>query len=352
MAKHKAATSVTIASTTEQTAFHLFVERNWKSALVVFLVVSATIIIRQCVSKQATVSATESWERLGAEVSFGGGRSNVDFASGWPNTNDISFLGQASALADLAADLGDDPAGPWAKALEVAQRVDSRDYDGARAALMELQEQHPEHPVVSQLYRFDADGAPQGLATFVQERLQEIDAWETAHPLLFGNPPLPEGSPRVRIETEVGQIVLGLYEDDAPQHTANFLKLCGEGFYNDTRIHRVVPGRLIQGGDPNSRSEPEETWGLGGPDYTIAPEANGLRHFPYVLAMAKKGGDVESSGSQFYITVAKAHDLDERYVVFGAVLEGAEVVDKIAGSPVTGEKPQSPVRILTTEVLQ
>ena len=353
MAKHKAPTSITIASTTDRTALHLFVERNWKTALVAVVAVTLTIIVRQCISLQTQASAAGSWDRLLADVSFGGGRigDGTGQLRGFSNPAAVVFP-EASVLAQLSDELADDPAGPWAKALEIGGLLRREDYAGAKAALAELQERWPDHPVASQLFPFDEDGEPQTLSDFVEARLREIETWEATHPLLFANPPLPEGSPKVRLHTGAGEILLGLYRDEAPQHVANFLTLCSEGFYDNTRFHRVVPNELIQGGDPNSIAGEEETWGLGDAGYTVASEPNGLRHFPHVLAMAKKGGDVDSSGCQFYVTVAKRHDLDERYVVFGTVLEGAFVVDTIAASPLKShERPETAVLVESTEIV-
>jgi len=353
MAKHKAPTSITIASTTDRTALHLFVERNWKTALVVVVAVTLTIIVRQCRTLQSQATATGSWDRLLEDVSFGGGRipGGTGQLRGFSNPATVIFR-EASVLAQLSDELADDPAGPWAKALEIGGLLRNEDFAGAKVALADLQERWPDHPVASLSYPFDEGGEPQTLNAFVEARLAEIEAWEAAHPLLFANPPLPEGSPRVRLHTDAGDILLGLYRDEAPQHVANFLTHCSEGFYDNTRFHRVVPNQLIQGGDPNSIAGGEETWGLGDAGYTVAAEPNALRHFPHVLAMAKKGGDVESSGCQFYITAAERHDLDERYVVFGAVLEGASVVDSIAVSPLKGhETPETAVLVESTEIV-
>jgi peptidylprolyl isomerase/peptidyl-prolyl cis-trans isomerase B (cyclophilin B) len=137
----------------------------------------------------------------------------------------------------------------------------------------------------------------------------------------------------VVIETSMGNITVQLDGVHAPLHTANFLKLARMNFYNGTTFHRVIPGFMIQGGDPNSRNEDRSTHGIGGPDYKIDAEI-GLTHDRGVIAAARQGDQVnpkrQSSGSQFYITVVPTKHLDGQYSVFGKVTEGMNVVDEIA----------------------
>jgi len=349
MAKHKAPTSITIASTTDKTALHAFVEENWKTAALVAVVVAAVIIGRQWISQKAQTAAGGSWDRLRETVPFIVQGGNDSF----PSPDEVNFQSiSPAAIAATADELRDDPAGPWAKALEAGKHLRLGDREAAITALSDLGAEWPDHPAFSTPLPFDADGDPQPLKAFLEARASEIDAWEAAHPLLFANPPLPEDAPRVRLVTDEGTIVLGLYEDEAPLHVANFLKLCGEGFYSGTRFHRVVPNRLIQGGDPNSIEGDPSTWGQGGPDHKVDPERNGLKHFSSVVAMAKMGTDKASSGSQFYITATPQHEFDGRYVVFGAVVEGADIVSALAGAPVqNGDRPENAVIIRSAEVV-
>ena len=352
MAKHKAPTSITIASTTDRTALHAFVEENWKAAALLAVVLTAVILGKQYLSQQSASTAVEGWDRLRQDVPFSVAFGPDDqMRRRFPPPDEVAFPASARA-ATIADELQDGPAGPWAKAIEAGSLLREKNTGGAVAVLQELASEWGDHPLAASPFPFDADGSPQTLADFTQSRSQQIVDWEAAHPLLFANPALPEGAPRVRLETSEGSIVVGLYQDEAPLHVANFLKLCGEGFYDGTKFHRVLPGRLIQGGDPNTREEERDTWGQGGPDYKVPREANGLRHFAHVLAMAKMGGDSESSGSQFYITAVPQHEFDERYVVFGTVLEGASVVTSMAATQVTnGDQPVAPAALLSTEVL-
>jgi cyclophilin family peptidyl-prolyl cis-trans isomerase len=128
------------------------------------------------------------------------------------------------------------------------------------------------------------------------------------------------------IETEKGDIVMELYPEDAPQTVNNFVFLAREGFYDGLVFHRVEPGFVIQGGDPQGD-------GSGGPGYTLPAEIERL-HTEGALAMARRGDaanpERESNGSQFYITLAPQPNLDEQYTVFGQVTEGMDVVSSIA----------------------
>lgn len=140
----------------------------------------------------------------------------------------------------------------------------------------------------------------------------------------------------VIIETTFGNIVIALNDSAAPKHSANFRKLAKEGFYEGTTFHRVIPGFMIQGGDPNSKDDDRSNDGIGGPPYKIDAEI-GLSHERGVIAAARQGDAVnprrQSNGSQFYITVAEAKFLDGQYSVFGKVIEGMDVVDKIVAVP-------------------
>lgn len=141
----------------------------------------------------------------------------------------------------------------------------------------------------------------------------------------------PEGpNPVATIEMQDGQkIVIELYPGIAPNTVNNFISLANKGFYDGTIFHRVIPGFMIQGGDPNGN-------GTGGPGYTIKGEftsnghKNNLKHTRGVISMARSGNDLDSAGSQFFIMESDADYLDNAYATFGKVTEGMEVVDAIA----------------------
>ncbi len=128
--------------------------------------------------------------------------------------------------------------------------------------------------------------------------------------------------------TQLGAIVLRLFYDVAPGHVKNFMKLAQEGFYNGTTFHRVIPGFMIQGGDPNSKNPDRASHGMGGPGHKVKAEFNSKPHKRGVLSMARSN-DPDSAGSQFFICVADAHDLDWKYTVFGEVVSGMDVADKV-----------------------
>jgi peptidyl-prolyl cis-trans isomerase B (cyclophilin B) len=131
------------------------------------------------------------------------------------------------------------------------------------------------------------------------------------------------------IETNLGTIKFKFFEDKAPGHVKNFVDLAKKGFYDGTRFHRVIPGFMIQGGDPNSKSGDRARMGTGGPGYSINAEFNDTPHRRGIVSMARSGGDPNSAGSQFFICVDTASSLDGKYTAFGEVVEGMDVVEKI-----------------------
>ncbi|MDR3691163.1 MAG: peptidylprolyl isomerase [Fimbriimonas sp.] len=134
------------------------------------------------------------------------------------------------------------------------------------------------------------------------------------------------------LETNHGRIVLRFFDGKAPNHVANFKKLARSGFYDGTKFHRIIPGFMIQGGDPNSKSDNRSIHGTGGPGYKINQEFNDTPHVRGILSAARSS-DPNSAGSQFFIMHAKSSNLDGQYTVYGEVVEGLEVVDKIIALP-------------------
>lgn len=130
------------------------------------------------------------------------------------------------------------------------------------------------------------------------------------------------------LSTSFGDIVIDFKEDIAPKTVDNFKKLAQAGFYDDTVFHRIMPGFVIQGGDPKTVSGPRDTWGTGDPGYKIQPEFSELKHKKYIVSMAR-GPDIDSAGSQFFIMLSDAPWLDGQYTIFGEVISGKEIVNKI-----------------------
>ncbi len=137
------------------------------------------------------------------------------------------------------------------------------------------------------------------------------------------------------IETKFGSIELKFFPDVAPGHVNNFIELAKKGFYDGTTFHRVIPGFMIQGGDPNSKDPDKSRHGMGGPGYTIKAEFNEKPHKRGALSMARSAHP-DSAGSQFFICVADANFLDRQYTVFGEVVTGMEAVDAIVSQPRDG----------------
>ena len=134
------------------------------------------------------------------------------------------------------------------------------------------------------------------------------------------------------IETRHGNIEIDFFPDKAPGHVKNFKELARKGVYDGTTFHRVIPGFMIQGGDPNSKSEDKSGHGMGGPGYSISAEFNDTRHERGILSMARSS-DPNSAGSQFFICVQDSFFLDGQYTAFGRVIKGMGVVDKIVSEP-------------------
>ena len=137
---------------------------------------------------------------------------------------------------------------------------------------------------------------------------------------------------RATIETSFGKMVFELLPDIAPETVRNFITLAKRSFYDGTLFHRVIPGFMIQGGDPNTKKPDKSKWGIGGPGYNIKAEFNSKSHLRGIVSMAR-AMDPNSAGSQFFIVTKDSTFLDKQYTVFGKVTEGMNVADKIVNLP-------------------
>ena len=158
--------------------------------------------------------------------------------------------------------------------------------------------------------------------------------------------------PVVIIETELGKIVIGFFPSDAPVHVQNFISLAQNGFYDGTLFHRIIPGFMIQGGDPNTVDGDPSTWGTGGPDNRLNSEFNNIKHNRGIVSMARSA-DPNSVGSQFFIVHQDSNFLDEQYTVFGRIVtqESFETLDKIASvSTGSRDEPLNPEQVRITKV--
>jgi peptidyl-prolyl cis-trans isomerase B (cyclophilin B) len=151
--------------------------------------------------------------------------------------------------------------------------------------------------------------------------------------------PPQERGPKAIIRTKFGDMHVKFYPELAPKHVENFIKLAKSGFYNGTIFHRVIPGFMIQGGDPNTKNSlRKETYGQGGPKdengnpILLKAEFTDTPHKRGIVSMAR-ASDPDSAGSQFFIVIEHSPFLDRKYSVFGEVTKGIGVADKIAGLP-------------------
>jgi peptidyl-prolyl cis-trans isomerase B (cyclophilin B) len=154
--------------------------------------------------------------------------------------------------------------------------------------------------------------------------------------------------PTATVETDQGTFTVELWNDVAPGHAENFLKLVRKGFYDGLAFHRIIPGFVIQGGCPRGD-------GTGGPGWNVKAEFNERKHEPGVLSMARSS-DPNSAGSQFFVCLTRENcqHLDRQYTAFGKVTDGMDVVKKIAATPVDPHsgtpKGKAPKMIKVTEV--
>ena len=142
-----------------------------------------------------------------------------------------------------------------------------------------------------------------------------------------------EKGPKAIIKTKFGEIEIKFFPDRAPKHVENFIKLAKKGDYNGTIFHRIIPGFMIQGGDPNTKDlNKKELYGMGGPGYSVKAEFNDTPHKRGIVSMARSN-DPDSAGSQFFIVIEDSPFLDGKYTVFGQVVKGMGVADKIVMQP-------------------
>ena len=137
---------------------------------------------------------------------------------------------------------------------------------------------------------------------------------------------------KATIETNFGNIILELMPETAPETVRNFVKLAKSSFYDGVLFHRVIPGFMIQGGDPNTKKPDKSKWGTGGPGHNIKAEFSSRSHLRGIVSMAR-ATDPNSAGSQFFIVTTDSTFLDRQYTVFGRVLDGMPVADKIVNLP-------------------
>jgi cyclophilin family peptidyl-prolyl cis-trans isomerase/outer membrane protein assembly factor BamD (BamD/ComL family) len=339
MAQHKAPTAVTIASTDSESEFRNWIAKYWVYGALLAAGVLVWAIYTQQSKTNTETKRRDSWSKL------------LAVATQDPRTGMLA--GPPDDLRRVGGELKGTDAGPWALYLAASSAAASRDFERARSCLTELEQTYPQHPIVAQAF---VEGAPAlSPAKLLEKRIDDELAFVREHPTLFSNPELPADAPRVRLTTDKGAIVIGLYKDAAPKLTENFLKLVKEGAYVGTKFHAVVKSQYIRGGDPNSAKGEATTWGKGGPGYTLEKEATGLKNFAGAISATPDAEDpTKLSGSQFLISSTDVHSLDEMYIPFGKVLEGMDVITSIESLPLVEKsftQPKEPATIVSAEVL-
>src|SRR4051794_12763681 len=152
------------------------------------------------------------------------------------------------------------------------------------------------------------------------------------------------------VKTSLGTMVLEFYPDVAPKHVESFKALAKKGFYDGTAFHRVIPGFMIQGGDPNTKDESKkDIWGTGDPGYKLKAEFNNKPHVRGTLSAARSQSP-DSAGSQFFICHGAPSFLNGKYTVFGGLIKGDDVLEKIATTPT--EAPDRPVKRVNVESIK
>ena len=168
----------------------------------------------------------------------------------------------------------------------------------------------------------------------------------------FGNQSFAQSSEKlVMLETSLGTIVIEFFTQDASNHVDNFIGLTESGFYDETIFHRIIPGFMIQGGDPNTISGDPNTWGTGGPNTSVDAEFNSIKHNRGIVSMARSA-DPNSAGSQFFIVHKDSNFLDEQYTVFGRIAteESFQTLDKIISVEIgSSDRPTDPEQVKITK---
>jgi peptidyl-prolyl cis-trans isomerase B (cyclophilin B) len=188
--------------------------------------------------------------------------------------------------------------------------------------------------------------------TVTQGKLAESEARSQVIGDRFGFLAQKINGVRARIKTNHGDMEVEFYPEKAPLHCFSFITRAESGFYDGTLFHRVIPGFMIQGGDPNSKDNNPNNDGSGGPIVSIPHEFNDIKHTPGILSMARVGDKKAGAGSQFFVMHAANPGLDAQgYTVFGKLTKGLDVVDKIVNLPRNrSDRPNKDAKILTIEV--
>lgn len=338
MSSHKAPSQVTVSSGERDGELHELVRKHWKIAGLLVGVTITGILVQVGIRERGLQTINRSWDRL---------RRDVHFTFGFG----VELPSQA-VIGGLEEELSSTDVGPWVKALRVGQLLEEGKYEPALEAANAAETTWPNHPISQTAYYGLAGSPRQALNHQIRTAMTGLRTFEETRPDLFANPTPPEGSPRVRLDTSKGSLTVVLLAEQAPRHVENFLLLCKSGYYNGSRIHKVIPGQYVEGGDPNSKTEDSQTWGAGGPGYTIAHEESWLWNRRYAVTSVPEGDNYTSNGSQFRIVASDLPSLDGTTTVFGVIVEGADALDRIGEVELSANRPIEPVAIQSATLLE
>ena len=199
-----------------------------------------------------------------------------------------------------------------------------------------------------------SDGAPKTASNDQGQKPQEpVKENEKMEGTQLGSTAAPgatapkDGDEVAILDTGDGVIIVKFFPDKAPKHVENFKTLAKKGFYDGTKFHRTIPGFMIQGGDPLTKDDSKKSmWGTGDPGYKVKAEFNDTKHTPGILSAARSN-DPDSAGSQFFLMHGDADFLDGKYTVYGQVVKGMDVIDKIVNRPNSGPPSNSALEPVT-----
>jgi len=340
MADHKAPTEVTVVAGDEPSRLSLFVHKHWTKAALVALVIAAGVLYSQYQAGQDAKVVNQSWSRLMSAV-------DEDGRGG--------FAPDAEAIAAMQDELSGTAAGAWSLYMEAQGQRKDGDYDAALATLQEIKAAYPEHPLVKDRKTYGESATPLNAIERLTKVFTSERDWHASQPQLFANAELPADAPRVRFQTDHGDFVVGLYADRAPKHVENFLAKVNDGYYEGLKFHRSAFGMMIETGDPTTRDAGSDPirWGQTGSDDVVEDEDSGLFHFGGVLSANTLAGAEGSDGGLISFTAQAVHFRDGANVVFGAVIEGLDVVEEIAqlAPDATGQRPAEPAIVESATVV-
>jgi peptidyl-prolyl cis-trans isomerase B (cyclophilin B) len=321
MAKHKSATEVTVV-TEEKSLLQQWVDKHWIKVAGVGVVLAGVVLYNQSQTQSAKKAKGDRWNGL------------------------LTAEGDLERVQEVTASLDDETLKGWGEALIAQEAIAADKPEAAAKALADLTA-NAGHFLNSTAFGISTDEGRVSPAAFAKSAVAAQVEWEAAHPSALSNPAPAEGSAKVVMHTSEGDIEVTLYGDLAPGHSENFLKLVEEDFYDGILFHRVVNNgsmAIIQAGDPNTKEDDVTKWGQGGPGYTQPAEKNGLIHDRGYLSAAMPSNSQESSGSQFFLTLDRAHFLDDRYTIFGKITGGMDIAEKILNAPIRDADPETGTR--------